>query len=94
MSSSGEHTRLVRQLAAAARAHDLFERTELHGVRDEQWSDWYAHYLIEHGWNEGQEPGWTEEALAAALREADVAYREVEREETWPSYYATRLAKS
>ena len=37
--------KLAEYLRAAEEAHAVYEREQLHGVRDEQWADWYAKYI-------------------------------------------------
>jgi hypothetical protein len=38
---------LAEYLRAAEQAHAVYEREELHGVRDRNWADWYAKYVAE-----------------------------------------------
>ena len=40
-------SKLAEYLRAAEQAHAVYEREELHGVRDENWADWYAKYIAE-----------------------------------------------
>ena len=37
--------KLAEYLRAAEEAHAVYEREQLHGVRDEKWADWYAKYI-------------------------------------------------
>lgn len=36
-------------LSETEAAHGVYETTELGGVYDEEWAEWYAAYAIEHG---------------------------------------------
>ncbi len=38
-------SKLAEYLRAAEEAHAVYEREQLHGVRDEKWADWYAKYI-------------------------------------------------
>ncbi len=37
---------LTRLLQEAEAAHGVYEKEELGGVRDEQWSAWYAEFIV------------------------------------------------
>jgi hypothetical protein len=41
-------SKLAEHLRAAEQAHAVYQREQLHGVRDENWADWYAKYIAEH----------------------------------------------
>jgi hypothetical protein len=81
-------------LMEAGNAHSVFERTELKGVRDEEWPAWYARYCLDHGLHSiiGREIG--EDELAGLLQKCDVDYRQEEPREPWPDYYAERIVES
>ena len=49
-----ELTRLLREAEAA---HGEYERDELGGVRDEEWSAWYAEFIVNALRERGEEPG-------------------------------------
>jgi hypothetical protein len=47
---TSDHTQAVEALLAETEAaHGVFETTELGGVYDEAWAEWYAAYAVEHG---------------------------------------------
>lgn len=81
----------VEHLSAAGAAHSVYEKNDLNGVYDQQWAEWYAQYLVDHGWNELFQEDWMVQDLTSALREADVAHRQNEPNARWSEYYAPRL---
>ena len=40
-------SKLAEYLRDAEQAHGVYEREKLHGVRDENWADWYARYITD-----------------------------------------------
>ena len=42
--TSEEMAGLLREAEAA---HGVYEREELNGVRDEEWAEWYADYIVD-----------------------------------------------
>lgn len=91
MTDQERRAAVVQQLAAAGAAHFEYEKTDLHGEYDLQWPEWYADYLIQHGWNDLFDRGWAAADLAVALRDADAAHRAHEPNAKWTEYYAPRL---
>jgi len=82
-----------RLLEETLEAHGNYETTELGGVYDEAWADWYATYLLDHGLAD-QLPDATSldsSAVSAALSQLNDAYRREQPDEDWPPYYAKRL---
>jgi hypothetical protein len=82
---------LASLLSQAGAAHGVFEESELRGVYDQSWPDWYAGWLIEHGLG-GHLPrplDWA--ALALFLKGCDEAYKRERPSEAWPSFYARRF---
>lgn len=82
---------LLRQ---AEEAHAVFEATELDGVYDQQWPQWYAAHAVEHGIGPMLGPDVTVDRLAAFLGSS---YAEFERldprpSEPWAEYVARRVA--
>jgi hypothetical protein len=74
-------------------AHARFESEELGGVRDEQWPEWYANYMLANGADRiaGGASPVTEDNLAAALRAAEREHQAAGGHAHWPHYYARRL---
>lgn len=91
MTDQERRAAVVQQLAAAGAAHAEYEKTVLRGEYDRQWPEWYADYLVEHGWNDLFGHAWMVPDLAEALRQADAAHRQHEPDAQWPDYYAPRL---
>ncbi|SRR5581483_5424942 len=91
MDQQNRRAELARRLSEANAAHAEYEQQVLNGVYDQQWAEWYAHYLVTHGWNKGLERAWEESALAAALRAAEAAHRANAPDRPWQEYYAEYL---
>lgn len=93
MISEQRQATLAKHLAQAGAAHGDYERTVLFGEYDKAWAEWYAHTLLGYGWNELFENAWTEEELAAGLRQADAEHRANAPGTPWYEYYAARFAE-
>ncbi len=93
MDDQQRHAELVRRLNDAKEAHFQFQETELGGVYDQQWSDWYARFLLDQGWNRLFTREWNAEQLAEALRRADVEQRANAPDAKWQEYYADYFSK-
>ena len=85
---------ITRLLEETLDAHSVYETSVLGGVFDEDWSSWYATYLVEHGLPDLLPNGDTVDAnrLGAMLTQLDVDYRRTQPESDWPAYYAKRLS--
>lgn len=88
MADLQRNTELLRHLTTAGVAHSEYEEMELHGVYDTVWAEWYARYLIAHGWNELFVHKWTEAELADHLHRAELAHREGDPSRPWQAFYA------
>lgn len=82
-------------LRATEAAHGVYEATELGGVYDEVWPQWYAEYAVDHGIGE---------AMARPINATELADRfislweqvrrgEITPSEPWATYTARSLAK-
>ncbi len=85
---------IKRLLEETLAAHSVYETTVLGGVYDEDWSDWYAAYLLKHGL-----PGLlphhnaiSAARLGAILKQLDAGFLRERPEGEWPAYYAKRLS--
>lgn len=81
-------------LLEAQQAHGVYEATELNGVYDREWPQWYASYAVEHGI--GDLLGRTVDADRLADQLA-TGYAEFERieagsAEPWSAYLGRRIA--
>ena len=87
-------TTIARLLKETLGAHSVYETSVLGGVFDEDWSSWYATYLVEHGLPDLLPNGDKLDAnrLGAMLTQLDVDYRRTQPESDWPAYYARRLS--
>ena len=87
---------LERLLTEPSAAHGVYEKTELNGVYDEEWSRWYAGYAVDHGIGEllGRQ-GVTADELARFLEQSwDEQQRaEPKATESWAAYTARRMSK-
>lgn len=81
---------IARLLAQAGSAHGVYEEQALGGVYDQNWPQWYAAYLIEHGLGALLKHSITLEQLSAWLKASDAAYRAEQPALSWPEYYAQR----
>ena len=81
----------VEHLTAAGAAHSVYEKNELNGEYDQQWAEWYAQYLVEHGWNDLFQNAWNVPDLTTALQDSNAAHRQYEPNARWYEFYAPRL---
>jgi hypothetical protein len=81
-------------LVEASEAHDTYEKAELDGVYDQDWAQWYATYVIEHGLSLLLRHAVTVPQLADFLAETNLDYQRVDRESDsdWATYTSRRLA--
>ena len=70
-----DHTTAVEALLVqTARAHGVFEGSELGGVYDQAWPRWYATYAVEHGMGALVGGGITIDRLAEFLAGSNVEF--------------------
>jgi hypothetical protein len=81
-------------LAQAERAHGEYESTELNGVYDQQWPQWYAAYAVEHGIGAILGHDVTAEQLGTFLAGsyADFEQADPKPSDPWGRYIARRAA--
>ena len=82
--------RLAALLGEAGAAHGRYEEEALGGVYDQQWAEWYARYLADHGFYTllGVTDPADRPALAEWLAAADASHRAHAPGEPWSAYYA------
>ena len=80
-------------LVQTARAHGVFEESELQGVYDQDWPRWYATYAVEHGMGALISGGITIDRLADFLATSNVEFEKTapELREPWATYTARRI---
>ena len=80
-------------LREAEAAHGEYETTVLDGVRDEEWAEWYAAYLLDHGLEDLLPDAGDMEMndLATLLERYDADYRREQPAWPWPEAYAQQL---
>jgi hypothetical protein len=89
-----DRTQAVAQLLAATEtAHGDFERTELKGVYDENWAEWYAAYAVERGIGDLIGRSVTPDELAGFLSGTFADFKQDETTSTqgWAAYTASRI---
>lgn len=81
-------------LTQAESAHGDYEATELNGVYDEAWADWYARYAVQYGIGDLLGQPITAEQLAKLLASAFDAFRSLKGSsaDSWAIYVARRIA--
>jgi hypothetical protein len=80
-------------LGRAGAAHGVYEEGELGGVYDQQWPQWYAAYLMEHGLCDLVGAVLTVDEVAAWLSVCDAAYKVERPAVSWPTFYARRAER-
>jgi hypothetical protein len=81
-------------LLQAQQAHGTYEATELNGVYDQQWPQWYAVYAVEHDLDSllGHDVTVDEVAAFLASSYTDFEQAHPKPSEEWASYIARRMA--
>jgi len=82
---------LLRRTGAA---HGVYETTELNGVYDEAWADWYADWALSNGINNLLGTDFTLEQFSRILTEINQAHKQTDRPEDWASFTARLLVES
>jgi hypothetical protein len=96
MTTEADRTDAVEALLNETEAaHGAYESTELNGVYDEQWPQWYAGYAMEHGIGAVLDRDISAEELARTL---SAAYQEFQAtdppaDEPWQAFIARRLVE-
>ena len=82
-------------LAQTQEAHGVFEATELNGVYDQEWAQWYAAHAFEHGIGAVLGHDVTADQLAQFLASsyADLEQMDPKPTEPWAAYTARRIAE-
>lgn len=81
-------------LTRAESAHGDYEATELNGIYDEAWADWYAAYAVQHGIGDLLGQPITSERLGKLLASAFDEFRSLEGSpcEPWATFVARCIA--
>ena len=85
---------LTGLLAETGQAHGRYEETELKGVYDKEWPQWYAAYAVDHGIGELVGHAVTADELALFLASTNTEFEKIEPKPTdpWAAYTARRIA--
>lgn len=89
--SADQQAAIEHLLRAAEAAHGEYERAELGGVYDQRWADWYAQWLVDHGYNTLVDVAIEAEGLSALLDRLFELYRASGSGESWSSYFARAI---
>ena len=86
------HQALLRE---TERAHRAYEATELHGVYDQVWADWYAGYAVDQGIAEllRRPVNATELALLLTASWDEDPRSDPKPSESWAANMARRIAE-
>ena len=79
-------TKIAQLLAQAGSAHHQFEQIVLKGVYDEDWPEWYAGYLLDHGLNDLLPQSITQAALCQFLYQSNQTRTQKYPEPNWVDY--------
>jgi hypothetical protein len=80
-------------LSRTGGAHDAYEKSQLGGVYDQHWPQWYAAYLLEHGLAQLLGASLAPERLSQLLKVYDEDYKREHPSTPWEQYYAARLSR-
>jgi hypothetical protein len=85
--------RLSALLSQAGSAHGEYETRELNGVYDQNWPDWYATFLVQHGLADllGQ-PMYVDQ-VSQLLSACDESYRNQQPGIEWPDFYSVEILR-
>jgi hypothetical protein len=85
---------LITLLTETGQAHGRFEETELNGVYDQQWPQWYAAYAVEHGIGALVGRAVSADELTRFLASSNAEFERIEPKpsEPWAAYTARRIA--
>lgn len=86
---------MLKQIAAllerAKQEHSEYEAAVLNGVRDEEWEQWYAAWLVEHGINDYLNSDMQGSDLADLLRDINTQHQQTDQQQSWADYTAEQL---
>jgi hypothetical protein len=80
-------------LVATSEAHGRYEESELGGVYDQEWAEWYAAYAVEHGLADLLGHPVTAERLGAFLAATFEEFKRIDPEPDggWAPYTSRRI---
>ena len=87
----------IRQLAEllgqADSAHHSYQKKVLNGGQDTHWPEWYAEYLIGHGFDMVLEDRLATELLESFLRESRADHGTCDTDICWEEFAARRIVE-
>jgi len=72
-------------------AHHSYEKRVLNGEQDSNWPEWFAEYLIGHGFDLLMEDRLVTELLVSFLRQSRSDYRTCSSNLSWEKFTARRI---
>jgi hypothetical protein len=86
--------KLTALLEQSQKAHHAYEATELEGVFDEQWPQWYADFLVANGFADLLAVEADLDELASRLSEISQRHKAERIDEGWAAYTSRNLIES
>ncbi len=84
-------TQLVRLFIDTVNNHHQYQEESLGGEYNLQWADWYAEYLLAHGFDKLVSANLSKSGLSALLTDLDKRHRAEAPEDMWPEFYAREV---
>lgn len=78
-------------LIQAGNAHHVYEQTVLKGAYDQEWANWYADYVIQHGLGDLLNQSVTTEQVSQFFSESYRMYEQKNTDQNWASYTAEKM---
>lgn len=85
---------LIDLLQRTGSAHGEYETTELNGVYDDAWADWYADWAIGKGLNNFLGTSFSTAEFSRVLTDLNEELKKATTEEGWAQFTARRLAET
>jgi hypothetical protein len=79
-------------LTQAGSAHHVYEQTVLNGVYDQDWSNWYADYLVQHALNSLLPRSLNVAEVSQLLASSTAQYKAADSSQSWAEYTAAHFA--
>jgi hypothetical protein len=84
--------KIAQLLAQAGSAHHHFEQTELKGVYDQAWPEWYANHLLENKLDDLLVRPVSREELSDFLFQSNETRTQQHPQPNWVDYTAREIA--
>jgi hypothetical protein len=84
-------TQIAALLSQAGEAHHEYEQNQLGGEYDQNWSTWYADYIIEQGLGKLLNREVSTEQLSQVLSQSNEEYKKENPGQSWGDYTAQKM---